>query len=79
MGIGTSVQTRDFGQTANVKTREILRVDKAVGNHADCVSIGTLVKPESRDKRFLLLYYFCLQISESSMMIFQFEIFSNIL
>lgn len=52
VGIGTSVTTRDFGQTANVKgSREGLRVDKAVGNHVDSVSIAILAKPESRDKR----------------------------
>ena len=44
--------TRDFGQTANVKgSRDALRVDKAVGNHVDSVSIAILAKPESRDKR----------------------------
>ena len=52
VGIGTSVVTRDFGQTANVKgSRDALRVDKAVGNHVDSVSIAILAKPESRDKR----------------------------
>lgn len=52
VGIGTSVVTRDFGQTANVKgSRDALRVDKAVGNHIDSVSIAILAKPESRDKR----------------------------
>ena len=52
VGIGTSTQTRDFGHQANMKPqRELLRVDKAVGNHIDSVSIAVLAKPESRDKR----------------------------
>jgi len=52
VGIGTSTQTRDFGHQANIKSNsEVLRIDKAVGNHIEHVSIACLAKPESRDKR----------------------------
>ena len=59
--------TRDFGQTANVKgSRDALRVDKAVGNHVDSVSIAILANPTRLDSETIndkiaslhFVYYF---------------------
>ena len=52
VGIGTSIQTRDFGQVTSIKLqKEHLRVDRAVGNHTELRTVGCHVKPETREKR----------------------------